>query len=187
MTAFACADDPQTIGNTAAGDCLEEGTGILGMLGVKKGFDLNTITDSASYAAAKTAGNIFVIKNIEAYWPSASANTIPGKAGRMERLGYINWELPFSHEGVDANIKFWNAMNNRNNYGVAFVTEEYKVFAPVDRDLEPVICQYFAVPAGEQEFGKLREFRGTVKWKSKDIPQLVDTLTKAIVRADFQP
>jgi hypothetical protein len=184
------AYDPCTVPlgtHTPAGDCLDQGSGILGLILVKKGFDLNTVVDSTTYAAAKTADNLEVIKDIEAYWPSASQQVIPGIAGRIERHGHYQWQLDFKHEGVDANLVFWNTVNNSRNYGIIFVTEEYKCFAPLDRDLEPVLCAIQAVPASDQEFGKTRFFQGTVKWKHKDIVQYLDLFAKSFIKPDFQP
>lgn len=176
------------LGNhTPGGNCIEEGSGILGLGLVRKGFDLNTIIDATTYTAAKTGNNIKVVKDVEAFWPSAGPQTIPGFAGRMERLGHFQWELPFKHYGVDANLVFWNTVNQDQNWGIFFVTEEYKVFAPLDRDLEPVLCHINCRPAGDQEFGKQRFFEGVVRWKHVDLPQFVDTMTKTIIRADYQP
>jgi hypothetical protein len=183
------AYDPCTVAlgaHTPAGNCIDEGSGIIGLLLVRKGFDLNTVIDSTTYGAAKTANNLRVIKDIEAYWPSAAQQTIPGIAGRMERHGHFQWELPFKHEGVDANLIFWNTVNQDRNYSVAFVTEEYKCFAPLDRELEPVLCHIMAVPASDQEFGKTRFFQGSVKWKHKDLPQFLD-FAKSFIKPDFQP
>lgn len=177
------------LGNhTPAGDCITEGTGILGLLLIKKGFDLTTVIDGTSYAAAKTANNLKVVKDLEAYWPGATPQTIPGKAGRMERLGHIQYELPFTHEGVDANMTFWNIMNHARNWGVALITEDYKGYGALDRQLEPILCSFFAVPGGDQEFGKILEMRGTVKWKSRDLPVILDPLiwTQNLLKADFQ-
>lgn len=177
------------LGNhTPAGDCITEGTGIPGLLLIKKGFDLTTVIDGTSYAAAKTANNLKVVKDLEAYWPGATPQTIPGKAGRMERLGHIQYELPFTHEGVDANMTFWNIMNHARNWGVALITEDYKAYGALDRQLEPILCSFFAVPGGDQEFGKILEMRGTVKWKSRDLPVILDPLiwTQNLLKADFQ-
>jgi hypothetical protein len=173
--------------HTPAGACLEEGTGIFGMLLVKKGFNLATITDGTAYSDAKTAGNLKVIKDIEAFWPATNPVMQPGMAGRSERLAYINYEMPFKHEGIDANLVFWNTLNQDRNWGVAYITEDYKAYAPLDRELEPVLASFFAAPAGEQEFGKTAHFAGTVKWKSRDLVQLVTELTSAILKTDFQP
>ena len=88
---------------TAAGDCLEEDSDIVGFLLVKKGFNIATvITDGTTYTTAKTAEDILVVKDLEAYWPGVTQNTIPGFRGRIEQHGNINYELPFKHEGVDA-------------------------------------------------------------------------------------
>jgi hypothetical protein len=172
---------------TPAGDCLAEGTGILGFLLVKKGFDLNTVIDATTYADAKTAANLKVIKDLEAFWPAVNPVTQPGFSGRTERLAYINYELPFKHEGINANLVFWNTLNQSRNWGVAFVTEDYKAYAPLDRNLEAVLCSFFAAPGGEQEFGKTANMSGMVRWKSKDLPQYLDLFTPAILKADFQP
>jgi hypothetical protein len=154
---------------------------------VKGGFNLNTVIDETTLAAAIAAENLLVIKDLEAYWPTPSPVMIPGKSGRVERLARIDYDLAFSHEGVDANLKFWNAVNNRRSYGIVFVTEEYKAFAPLDRALEPILCSIFAAPGGEQEFGNIREFRGNVKWKSKDLPQFLDLFNTAMLSSRFQP
>jgi hypothetical protein len=189
--AYACTEaiGTSTAVYTDAGDCLEEGTGILGFFLVKKGFDLPTIIDATTYTAAKTAFNIVPVKDIEGYWPKTNPVTVAGLAGRMPRLGHIEYEFTYKHEGVDANLHFHNTLNNSRNWGIAFVTEEYKVFAPLDRDLEPVLCQFFATPEGEQEFGKVRVFQGSVKWKHRDLPQLIEALgfVKAQIKPDFQP
>jgi hypothetical protein len=186
VVAYApCTEDDPAF--TKPGDCIEEGTGILGLMLVKKGFNISSaITDAITYAAAKTAEDIIPISGIEAYWPQTTQVTIPGLAGRVERHGYINYELPFKHEGVDANLGFWNNKNHKTDYGIVYITEEYKAFAPLDRQLEPVLVSIFAAPAGEQEFGKIRNVSGTVKWKHKDLVYLLDNLTVAILKPDFQ-
>lgn len=191
VTAYGCATDillASPAVYTVAPDCVDEGTGILGMGLIKKGFNIVTgITDQTEYDAAVTAKDIYAVKDMEAYWPAGTPVTIPGKAGRMERLGYINYEMPFKVDGVDANLHFWNSLNQNRNYGVFFVTEEYKAFSPLDRDLEPILAAFFAQPTGEQEFGKQREIAGTVKWKGKDLVQYLDNLTPAVLKAAFQP
>lgn len=171
---------------TPAGDCIEEGSGVLGLILIKKGFDIAGIVDSTTYTAAKTAKNIVNIKDIEAYWPKGTQQTVQGLAGRMARHGHWDFELPFKHEGVDANLVFWNTVNQNKNWGIAFVTEEYKVFAALDRDLEPVLAQVAAAPASDQEFGKTRFFEGSVKWKYKDLVQYADVFTLALIKPDFQ-
>lgn len=184
------AYDPCTIAPgpyTPAGDCIDEGSGILGMYLVKKGFDLATVIDQTTLTTAKTALNLITIRDIEAYWPNVTQQTIPGIAGRMERHGRFECEMTFKHEGVDANLRFWNTINQNKNYGVVFVTEEYKAFAPLDRQLEPVLCMINAVPAGDQEFGKTRFMQGKVKWKQKDLVQFLDLFSVPMMKADFQP
>lgn len=172
---------------TPSANCIDEGSGILGMFLMKKGFNIATVViDPASYAAAKTAKDIIPIKDLEAYWPAANQQTIPGLSGRMERHGHFQYEFPFKHEGVDANLTFWNTINQSRNYGIAFVTEEMKVFSPLTRLLEPVLASISAKPASDQEFGKTRFFEGTVKWKHKDLVQYLDNLTQAIIGADFE-
>ncbi len=180
-----CTITPGTL--TPAGDCIDEGSGILGMYLVKKGFDLATVIDQTTLTTAKTALNLITIRDIEAYWPNVTQQTIPGIAGRMERHGRFECEMTFKHEGVDANLRFWNTINQNKNYGVVFVTEEYKAFAPLDRQLEPVLCMINAVPAGDQEFGKTRFMQGKVKWKQKDLVQFLDLFSVPMMKADFQP
>lgn len=180
-----CTED--TPAQTAPADCLDEPSGIVGFLLIKKGFNVATVvTDVTEYGTAKTAENLIVVKDLEAYWPGVSPNTIPGFRGRIERLGNINYELPFKHESADANLAFWNHFNHNRDYGVAFVTEDYKAFACLERSGEPVLASIFAAPASEQEFGKARYIEGTVKWKHKDLPYYLDLLTPTILEADFQ-
>lgn len=173
---------------TPAGECLEEGSGIVGLLLIKKGFNISTvITDDTTYGTAKTAKDIIVVKDLEAYWPSTTQNTIPGFRGRIEKHGNINYELAFKHEGVDNNMAFWNYINNNRNYGVAIITEEYKAFTCLERvSGEPVMASFFAAPSSEQEYGKNRFIEGVVKWKHKDLPYHLDLLTRTILEADFQ-
>jgi hypothetical protein len=171
---------------TQGAACLDEGSGIMGMFLVKKGFDLNTVIDSTTLNAALAADNLIRITDIEAYWPTASPQPIPGVAGRVERHGHFLYEMGFKHEGVDANLVFWNDVNNNRNFGMVFITEEYKAFAPLDRQLEPIVCSIMATPVSDQEFGKTRYFQGTVKWKSKDLVQYLDLFTPALMKAIFQ-
>jgi hypothetical protein len=148
-----CTDITST--QTPAGTCLDEGSGIVGFLLVKKGFNIGSvIIDETTYAAAKTARDILVVKDLEAFWPAPTQQTIPGLRGRIERHGHWLFDMPFKHEGVDANLNFWNTITQSRDYSIAFVTEEYKAFAPLDRALEPVICAISAAPSSEQEFGK---------------------------------
>lgn len=171
---------------TPSAECLDEGSGVLGMFLVKKGFDLSGLTTAELITAAITAEDVIPIKDIEAYWPAPTRQTVPGLAGRMERHGFWTFDLTFKHESVDANLKFWNNITQKRNYGVVFVTEEYKAFAPLDRQLEPVICDFSAAPQSDQEFGKTRFFQGNVKWKCKDLVQYVDTLTPVLLKPHFQ-
>lgn len=180
-----CTDVTST--QTAPGDCIEEGSAIVGFLLVKKGFNITTaITDPTTYAAAKTARDVIPVKDLEAYWPAPAQQTIPGVRGRMERHGHWQFEMPFKHEGVDANLNFWNTVTQSRNYGVCLITEEYKAFMALDRQLEPVMSAISAAPASDQEYGKTRFIQGTVKWKHKDLPYHIDTLTSAILQPDFQ-
>lgn len=188
LSAYNCTDvvgDDVTY--TAPENCISEGTGILGVFLVKGGFNLNTITDESSLAAAITALNVIPIRDLEAYWPTASPVFVPGKSGRIERLARIEYDMPFSHEGVDANLRWWNAINNSRSFGIIFVTEDYKAFTPLDRALEPVLCSIFAAPGGNQEFGGIREMRGNIKWKSRDLVQYLDLFTTAMLTSRFQP
>lgn len=186
VTAYAPCTDSTSV-HTKAGGCIDENTGIIGFLRIKRGFNITTvITDPTTYATAKTAKDIEVIANIEAYWPEQTEVTVPGMAGRVERYSYSNFDLPFSHENVLANLGFYNTWNQNQNYGIAFVTEDYKVLAPLDRDLEPILCKIFAKPVGEQEFGKPLKIAGNIKWKCRDHLYEITNLTKAIVQPDFQ-
>lgn len=185
LTAYTPCTDTTSV-HTPAGDCLDEGSGICGILLVKKGFNLASIDDGTAYSDAKTAKDLIVIKDIEAYMPAGTQQTIPGLRGRVDRHGHWLFDMPFKHEGVDANLTFWNTITQSRNYGVVYITEEYKAFAPLDRELEPVICSISAVPSGDQEFGKSRFFMGNVKWKCKDLPYIVTELTKAMLQPDFQ-
>jgi hypothetical protein len=185
LVAYAPCTDTTSV-HTPAGNCLDEGSGICGILLVKKGFNLASIDDADAYGTAKTAKDIVVIKDIEAFMPAGTQQTIPGLRGRVDRHGHWLFDMPFKHEGVDANLTFWNTINQSRNYGVVYITEEYKAFAPLDRDLEPVICSISAAPSGDQEFGKTRFFMGNVKWKHKDLPYLVTELTTAMLQPDFQ-
>lgn len=190
LSAYNCTDavgDEVNYSVISPDACVNEGTGVLGMFLVKGGFNLTTIVDETALAAAIAADNLYVIKDLEAYWPGVSPVMLPGKSGRVERLARIEYELTFSHENVDANIRFWNVVNNQRSWGIIFVTEDYKAFAPLDRALEPILCSIFAAPGGAQEFGSVREFRGTVKWKSKDLPQYLDLFTEAMLSSRFQP
>lgn len=192
VTAYGCATDvvgtaPATY--TTPGDCLEEGSSAIGLILVKKGFNVGAIADAAAYAAAKTAKDIIPIKDVEAYWPVGSPVFTPSIGGRPDRLSRIDFEMSYKYEGVDANLHFQNALNQSRNYGMAFVTEEYKVFAPLDRNLEPVLCNWFAQPTAEQEYGRTRYMQGTIRWKGPDLVQLLDNagLAKSVIIADFQP
>lgn len=180
-----CTEDTPT--QTAPGNCIDESSGIVGFLLIKKGFNIDTaITDSTEYDAAKTAEDIIVVKDLEAYWPTPTQNTIAGFRNRVERHGNISYELPFKHEGVDSNLAFWNHFNQSRDYGIALITEEYKAFACLERSGEPVLASIFAAPASEQEFGKNRYMQGTVKWKHKDLPYQLTGLTALILEPDFQ-
>lgn len=180
-----CTEDTPT--QTAPANCLDEPSGIVGFLLIKKGFNIATVVDDGdAYATAKTAEDLIVVKDLEAYWPGVTPNTIAGFRGRIERLGNISFELPFKHESADANLAFWNHFNQQRDYGLAFVTEDYKAFACLERSGEPVLVSIFAAPASEQEFGKTRYIEGTVKWRHKDLPYHLDLLTPTILEADFQ-
>lgn len=188
LTAFSCADAVGTAPATytVAGNCLEEKTGIIGMFIVKKGFNLNTVIDQTTYDAAKTAKDIIPVKDLSAFWPTATPVYSPTTGNRPDRLSRIDFEMPFEYEGVTANIPFQNAMNNSRNLGVIFVTETYQCYAALDRDLEPILATFFAAPAGEQTFNEPVKMKGTVKWKGPDLMYNLDLFTKAIVRPDFQ-
>lgn len=171
---------------TPSADCIDEGSGVPGMMLVEKGFDLSSLSDAEAITTAITAEDIIIIKDLEAYWPAPTQQTIPGLAGRVERHGHWLYDMPFKHEGVDANLAFWNNINQKRNYGVVFITEEFKAFAPLDRQLEPVICAISAAPNSDQEFGKTRFFQGNVKWKHKDLVYYIDTLTPTLLAPHFQ-
>lgn len=185
VTAYAPCTDTTSV-HTKAPNCLDENSGIIGFLRVKRGFNLSTITDSLTYNSAKTAKDIEVVGGLEAYWPAPSRVTTPGLSGRVERHNYWTFDLPFKHESVIANLNFWNTWTHSQSFGVVFITEDYKAFAPLDRDLEVILVDASAAPQGEQEFGKPLMFQGNVKWKGKDLPYYIDNLTKAMLQPDFQ-
>lgn len=190
-TAYACADVPGGVGSayTQAGNCLEEGSTFIGFFLVKRGFNLSGLTDGTTYAAAKSAADIVPVRDVEAFMTPGTPVYSKARNGRQGRLTRIDWDIPFTYEGVDANLHFQNALNHSRNYGVAFVTEEYKVYAPLDRDLEPILVNFFATPQGDQEYGQSRYMGGSMKYQNKDLPQLIEYagLAKAIIIADFQP
>lgn len=179
-----CTDTTSTF--TKPGDCIEEGTGIIGFLRIKRGFDISGIADDTAYAAAKTAKDIEVVAGIEAFWPQTDQVTSPGRQGRMPRHNKWTYNLPFTHEGVYSNLKFWNTWNSKTDYGLAFITEDYRAIACLDRDLEPILVAMAARPVGEQEFGKILTVQGTVQWQCKDLVYHLDNLTTAILKPDFQ-
>lgn len=188
LTAYVCTTTPGTAPATytAAGACLEEKTGIIGIFLVAKGFDLNTVVDQTTYDAAKTAKNIVPVKDLSAFWPTTSPVYSPTTGNRPDRLARIDYEMPFEYEGVKANLPFQNTINNTRNWGVIFVTETYECYTALDRDLEPILCNFFGAPTGEQTFGEPVKMKGTIKWRSSDLVYNLDLFTKAIVKPDFQ-
>jgi hypothetical protein len=184
LTAYTCGTPPGTFITEA--DCLDEGSRIVGLLLVKEGFDVATLTDEASIDAAVTAGNVKIIDNVAGNWARPTSNKKPGAGYQNEKHSNYTYAIPFRHYGTDANLTFWNAVNNSRNWSAVFVFEDLKAWAALTRELEPITMDIEAAPSSPDELGGRRMMEGVCGWRHQDLPYVLSDLTKAALKAKFQ-
>lgn len=176
-------------------DCIEEGSRMIGAFLIKKGFDLELLVveeteDFVTIDEAITNGDLKVLKGLSGNWAKGTSNKKPGKGFNREQHSTWTWAIPFSHYSVDANLKFWNAVSNRKEWSMAFVFEDFSIWACLDRDGQPIIQDIVADPESTDELGGARQFSGVVNWTAKDLPYNVNApavpaFTKSALRQLF--
>jgi len=171
-------------------DCLEEGSRIVGGYLVKKGFDLETLIDNTTISAAIVAKNIIPVVGLAGNWPAATSNKKPGMGFQREKHSSNTFAVPIKHYGVDANLPFWNKVNNSKNYSMLFVFEDLSIWGALDRSKEVIPMDIVMSPVSTEELGGTRHFEGLANWTAKDLPYVlgapvVTGFTKAALRAQF--
>lgn len=172
--------------HTVDPNCLEEGSRIVGAIAVKVGFDIKTIIDQATFDAAVAAEDIIPVKKIAGNWPAPQRNTRPGTG--LRETEFVSWtfNVPFRHTGVDANLAFWNTMNQSKDYSIVFVTEDFKAFGAFTRtDLTLIPMDISAYMVSDDELGNTRRIEGSCGWKYKDLPYVIDEIPSALLTANF--
>jgi len=189
ITAYDPCDAEEVGTFVPEADCVEEGSRIIGGFLVKKGFDLATLVaeateDFVTIEAAITAGDLKPLKGLSGSWTKGTSNKKPGKGFNREQHSTWTWAIPFTHYGVDANLKFWNGVSNRKEWSMAFVFEDFGIWACLDRDGQPIVQDIVADPESPEELGGARQISGVVNWTSKDLPyNVLDPAVPAFTRS----
>ncbi|MFN7611268.1 MAG: hypothetical protein ACK5QX_10100 [bacterium] len=170
--------------------CLEEGSRIVGGYLVKKGFDLESLSDGAAITTAIAAKNLIPVVGLTGNWAPGTSNKKPGMGFQREKHSSFSFSIPIKHYSVDGNLAFWNKVNNSNDYSIAFVFEDLSIWGCLDRSKEVIPMDIVMSPASDEELGGVRRFEGTASWTSKDLPYpllapVVAGFTKAVLRAQF--
>ncbi|MGD1960560.1 MAG: hypothetical protein ACFB2Y_16995 [Fulvivirga sp.] len=170
----------------AESDCLEEYGRIVAGLLFKVGFNIETIVDQASLDNAITAGDVKVLKGLAGNWAKPTANKKPAKAFKVDQFSSWSYSIPMSHYSVDANLPFWNdVVSSANDWCIAFIFEDFRSWAPLDDELAGIPLDFDMGPASQDEVGGSVQFEGTVNWRSRFMPYLLE-LDKALLRANFR-
>lgn len=184
ITAYdPCVEDAGAF--TAAADCLEEGSRIIGLMLVKQGTDVETLIDSVSIDAAVTAGDVAIITKVTGSWPKPTVNKKPGLGFKVQKFTSLTYAIPFKHEGVDANLKFWNDINQSDDWSVVFVFEDFSSWCALKRDKSLIAMDIEAAPSAPEELGQSRMIEGTANWTHKDLPYQLNTLPAAVASSYF--
>ncbi|ELR69156.1 hypothetical protein C900_05352 [Fulvivirga imtechensis AK7] len=171
---------------TPEGDCLEEGSLIVGAMMIKKGVDVQTLIDAVTIDAAVAAGDVKILKGFSGNWARPTANKKPGMAFKREKTSSFTYSIPFKHYGVDANLAFWNTVNFSNDWSMAFVFEDFKMFGALDDQLAVIPMDFDVAPASDEELGGSRRMEGTANWTVKAMPYLLSDTPAAVLATYFK-
>jgi hypothetical protein len=170
VTAYDPCDAEEVGAFVPEGECVEEGSRILAGFLVKKGLDIETLADTAAIDAAIVAGTLKPLRDLEGNWAKGTSNKKPGKGFRREKHSTWTFAIPFTHYGVDANLKFWNGVSNQNEWSMLFIFEDFSIWGALDRDKQPILMDIVADPESTSELGGQRQISGMATWTSKDLP-----------------
>lgn len=151
-------------------DCLDEGARIVGAFLAEVSLDLSSLADTAAIDAAITADTLKVVKGLSGAWPKATSNKKPGKGYNREKHSSSTYALTMSHYSVDANLKFWNAVNNRKDLSMLFVFEDLSIWGMLDKDSKLIPMDIVFHPSADGELGNTRMFEGDVTFTTKSLP-----------------
>lgn len=184
LTAYSCGAAPGTF--TEEADCISEGSRIVGLLLIKEGFDVETLTDEASIDAAVTANDVKIVRNVTGSWARPTSNKQPGAGYQNDKHTSWSFANPFRHFGTDANMLFWNSVNNSRAWSTVFVFEDLKAWAALTRAKEVIPMDIEVAPESTDELGGRRQMTGMCSWRHKDLPYVLTDLTEAALKAKFQ-
>lgn len=190
ITAYdPCTTELGTMTPEAA--CLQEGSRIVGAYLVKKGFDLETLTDGAAVATAITAGNLKPVTGLTGNFALPTSNKKPGMAFQREKHSSFSYAIPLKHYSVDANLIFWNTVNGSGNWSLLFVFEDLSIWGALDRLKEVIPMDIVMAPVSEEELGGVRRMEGSANWTANDLPYKLNStviagFTPAVLSAQFK-
>jgi hypothetical protein len=184
LTAYSCGAAPAT--HTPEADCLEEGSRIVGLMLVKDGVNVESLIDAAAIDAAVTANEVKIVKNVAGNWARPSSNKQPGAGYQTEKHSSYTYAIPFRHFGVDANMAFWNAVNQSREWSAVFVFEDLKAWAALTRQKEVVPMDIEVAPESTDELGGRRQMTGVCGWRHKDLPYVLTDLPASVLKGYFQ-
>ena len=171
---------------TAPGDCLEEGSRIIGGMPIKVGFNVQTIIDQLTLDNAVTAGDVRIIKDLSGSWPKPTANKKPAKGFKVDEFSSWSFAPTITHYGVDANLPFWNDITlSANDWSFVYVFEDFKSWAALDEDLALIPMDFDVAPSSDGELNNSRQFEGTINWRSRYMPYALE-IPQALLRANFR-
>jgi hypothetical protein len=104
---------------------------------------------------------------------------------KREQFSSYTYAIPFRHHSVDANLTFWNDVNQSNDYSAMFVFEDFKTWAALDRELAVIPFDFDVAPASDDELNGQRRIEGIINWTYKDLPYVTE-LPEAQVQDAFK-
>ncbi|MBL6448583.1 hypothetical protein JMN32_19890 [Fulvivirga sp. 29W222] len=171
---------------TPEGECIAEGSLIVGGMLIKKGFDATTLVDSVTIDAAVTAGDVKILTGFSGNWPKATANKKAGMAFKKEKTSSFSYAIPFKHYSVDSNLAFWNKVNFSNEWSMVFIFEDFRPYAALDKELGVIPMDFDVNLASDEELGGSRRIEGTASWTVASLPYLLSDLPASVLAPYFR-
>ena len=186
-----CDEEEQEENFVPEGACLEEGSRIVGAIKISTSLSLESLVDDDAISAAVTAGTMRFITNIAGAWPKATSNKKPGKGYQREKHSSSSYAPSFTHYGVDANLRFWNAINHSKDSSMLFVFEDLSIWGFVDSEKKAIPMDIVGHPSSDGELGGQRQFEVDVTFTTKSLPYallapVIAGFTKAELSARFK-
>lgn len=146
--------------------------------------DYTSVAAANSIAVGINQGNLKVLKGLTGNWTAGTSNKKPGMGFQREKHSSTTFAIPIKHYSVDANLEFWDSVNNRKDWSMLFVFEDFAVWGAIDDTKEVIPMDIVMQPVSEEELGGQRRFEGTAGWTAQHLPySLLSPVVAAFTKA----